>query len=82
MERLRQAMQQRMWDEAFTCVHALKGLAGNMGFVPMFHASAQLVVLIRQGKITELTCPYQSLKRYYEEVTAVIRKSYEGGEGL
>lgn len=71
---LEQALQKQSWDEAFTCVHALKGLAGNMGFIPLFHASAQLVLLIRQGKTKELVPPYENLKQYYKDITMVIKE--------
>ena len=38
---LNDSISNGMWDDAFTAAHALKGLAGNMGFVPLMHATGE-----------------------------------------
>lgn len=63
------------WDDAFTAAHALKGLAGNMGFIPLFHAVGELVVLIRSGRIGELPASYRQVRSCYDEIVAAIRAS-------
>ncbi len=73
MDALGEALACQAWDEAFTAAHALKGLAGNMGFIPIFHAAAELVVLIRAGRTKELGGSYARLKECYDQVTSVIR---------
>ncbi len=73
MEELNVAIENGAWDEAFTAAHALKGLAGNMGFVPLFHAIAELVVLIRAGRIREVDASNRQVGRCYREVTDAIR---------
>lgn len=71
------ALLARSWDEAFTAAHALKGLAGNMGFIPLFHAAAQMVTLIRAGRTGEASDMYAELIRCYNAVINTIRKNCE-----
>lgn len=67
------ALKTRSWDEAFTAAHALKGLAGNMGFVPLFQTTAELVINIRAGKLDDANATFTTLKRCYIDITNVIR---------
>lgn len=76
MQALGDAIAQGAWDEAFTAVHALKGLAGNMGFVPLSHAAGELVLLIRAGRIPEINDALRDVQRCYNDVVAVIRKNH------
>lgn len=66
------ALENKAWDDAFTAAHALKGVAGNMGFVPLYHAAAEIVILIRSGRTDELSSSYRHLKRCYEDISTVI----------
>ncbi len=77
---LNEAIQTQAWDEAFTAAHALKGLAGNMGFIPLFHATGELVVLIRNGKIKEIDPSNQRLRGIYNEVCDAIRAGLQEKE--
>ena len=72
MSELETAIHNQAWDEAFTAAHALKGLAGNMGFVPLFHASAELVILIRAGRTGEVDASFAEVKRCYGQITSTI----------
>lgn len=54
MAELNEAVEDQAWDEAFTSAHAIKGMAGNMGFIPLMHSVGRLVVLIRAGKNAEI----------------------------
>ncbi|MDO4540214.1 MAG: Hpt domain-containing protein [Syntrophomonadaceae bacterium] len=76
MDELNSALQIPLWDEAFTAAHALKGLAGNMGFVPLFHAAAEMVVLIRTGRTSQIAECYSELIHCYNRITAAIRDNY------
>lgn len=67
------AIHAKKWDDAFTAAHALKGVAGNMGFIPLFHATAEIVVLIRAGKIHDIEASYQELQQHYQRITTTIR---------
>lgn len=67
------AIDQEKWDDAFTAAHALKGLAGNLGFIPLMHATGQLVVLIRGGRISELSEALNDLLSCYRDITDGIK---------
>ncbi len=73
MENLGKAIKEESWDEAFTAAHALKGLAGNLGFVPLFHSVGELVVLIRSGKISDVEESYHKIERCYDDIIYIIR---------
>lgn len=70
------AVKRDAWDEAFTAVHALKGLAGNMGFIPLFHTSAKIVILLREGRLHELPEAHTQLKQEYDEIVSVINRHF------
>ncbi len=75
MAKLDEALANQAWDEAFTAAHALKGLTGNMGFVPLFHATAELVVLIRAGRVQEVDASYQKVRRAYDMLASALMES-------
>ena len=74
-EDLGDAIRSKAWDSAFTAAHALKGIAGNMGFIPLFHSTAEIVILIRAGRINEIEHSYRELRRCYQKVTAAIQNN-------
>ena len=73
IEELNRSIAAQAWDEAFTAAHALKGLAGNMGFVPLFHAVSGLVVLIRAGKLVDIDASFHEVRRCYKDICSAIR---------
>lgn len=75
MDMLVKAIDERSWDEAFTAAHALKGLAGNMGFVPLFHAVAELVLLIRAGRLSEIESSNKRVVFCYKDITTAIKRN-------
>ncbi len=76
MAELNTAVTNQAWDEAFTAAHALKGLAGNMGFVPLMHATGQLVVLIRGGRTREIGGCIAQVNSSYRDITDAIRQNF------
>ncbi len=76
LEELRRALQEKEWDDAFTAAHALKGLAGNMGFVPLYHSLGELVVAIRSGRLGEIEPSFRRVEKNYDEITAGIRGNF------
>jgi chemotaxis protein histidine kinase CheA len=80
MEELNTAIDQQSWDEAFTAAHALKGLAGNMGFVPLMHATGQLVVLIRGGRIKDINDCMAQINSSYRDISDAIRDNFTQDE--
>ena len=72
MAQLDTALSCQSWDAAFTAAHALKGLAGNLGFTPLFHSLGELVILIRAGRIKEIDAAFGSVKKLYDSIVEVI----------
>ncbi len=81
MSELNTAVKGKLWDEAFTAAHALKGLAGNMGFIPLMHATSQLVVLIRGGRTKEISDCMLLVNSSYRDITDAIRENIMQAEG-
>lgn len=71
---LETSLAEQRWDDAFTAAHALKGLAGNLGFVPLMHSTGQLVILIRGGHVQELPASLEEVKSRYCNITDAIRQ--------
>ena len=78
---LNEAILTQSWDDAFTAAHALKGVAGNMGFVPLFHATGELVMLIRGGKVREIGLSNEQVRRDYADVINAIRQGRPNAKG-
>ena len=69
---LDEAIVRQSWDDAFTAAHALKGLAGNMGFAPLFHSLGELLKMIRSCRISEIDSSYKGVKRCYDEIMMIL----------
>lgn len=78
---LNAAIVEKDWDRAFTAVHALKGLAGNMGFVPLMNATGRLVILIRRGKLGEIGGSLAEVNARHMEISDTIRRVLEKKDG-
>lgn len=73
---LNAAIDRKAWDDAFTAAHALKGLAGNMGFVPLMHSAGQLVIAIRGGRTKEVGEYVAQVNSSYRDITDAIRENF------
>ena len=71
---LTRAIRDQLWDDAFTAAHALKGGAGNMGFVPLMHAAGKLVVVLRGGRTHELPEAMEQVSSSYRDVIDAIHQ--------
>lgn len=78
---LNKTVKEKRWDDAFTAAHALKGLAGNMGFVPLMHAVGQLVVLIRSGRLREVDESMLQVNSDYRDITDAISQNFIQTQG-
>ena len=76
VSQLNEAVRLKAWDDAFTAAHALKGLAGNMGFVPLMHSTGQLVIMIRGGRTKEIGEYLAQVNSSYRDITDAIRGSF------
>ena len=74
--RLNEALKDGLWDDAFTAAHALKGLAGNMGFVPLMHATGQLLIIIRGGRTKEISEYLERVNSHYRDIIDAIKENF------
>ncbi len=49
LEKLGEALEKQDYEEAFSAAHTLKGVVGNMGLTPLFHAVCAVVEPLRAG---------------------------------
>jgi len=61
---LQYAMQNKDYDTLFSIVHEIKGVAGNLGIVPLYDAASDVVLMLRGKK-------YDCLEDAVNELTAV-----------
>ena len=80
MLQLNDSVRGKHWDEAFTAAHALKGLAGNMGFVPLMHSTGQLLVMIRGGRTKEIGECMAQVNSNYRDIIDAIRNNFSATE--
>lgn len=73
---LNAALRVNSWDDAFTAAHALKGVAGNMGFVPLMHHTAQLIVSIRSGRTREIPQALEYVNSSYRDIVDAIHQYF------
>ncbi len=76
MDELNATVANQQWDAAVTAAHALKGVAGNMGFIPLMHVIGKLVVLIRGGKIAEVNEMMEQVNNCYNDIRGAIRDNF------
>ena len=76
VEILNDAINKKSWDDAYTAAHALKGLAGNMGFIPLMHATGKLVILIRGGREHDLPDGVNSVNSCYRDIIDAITYNF------
>ena len=80
MALLNESIESETWDDAFTAAHALKGLAGNMGFVPLMHSTGQLLVIIRGGQIKKIGEYIAQVNSNYRDIADAIRVNFSVDE--
>lgn len=68
MKQLNAAVASCAWDDAFTAAHALKGMAGNMGFIPLMHSTGQLVIQLRGGHMKEIPTAIKLVNSSYRDI--------------
>lgn len=76
MRQINDAIKNAAFDDAFTAAHALKGVAGNMGFVPLMHAVGRLVVLIRGGRLKEIGESLEQVNSCYRDIIDGIHQFF------
>lgn len=74
MSDLGEAIDTLSWDAAFTAAHALKGVAANLGFAPLYHSLGELVISIRAGRLKEINAQFEKARAYYSDLICVIKE--------
>lgn len=75
LEQLKKNIADKSWDDAFSEAHALKGLAGNLGFVPLFHSVGELVIAIRAGRLSDVNEYLHRVQLCYDDIVTVIKNN-------
>lgn len=70
------ALDEQQYERAAQIAHGIKGMTGNLGFNPLFEASAVLMQTLKVGPPTqaELDAYYQALKGTQESVQQLLQE--------
>lgn len=69
------AFEQKNYEEMLEQTHALKGLAGTMGMLPLQEVCADIVKDLRSGTLNELEEKMLRLERIQEELREAIQRA-------
>lgn len=69
------AYEQKNYEEVLEQTHALKGLAGTMGLLPLQEMSADIVKDLRNGTLDALEEKIRCLASVQEEIREAIRNA-------
>ena len=72
LEKLGVALETGNFSAAFEAAHTLKGVAGNLGLTPLYHAVCQMVEPLRMGEN----------RKDYEEMYQNIQNEFHNAEQL
>ena len=61
-------------EEAFRAAHTLKGVAQNLGFTPLYEATATLTEVLRAGNLPEDDNMMNAVAKEYERTVAAIEQ--------
>ncbi len=76
MQQLNDALERNAWRDAFRAAHALKGMAGNMGFIPLMLSASSLTELLRAENTAELEAPAAQVKLDYSLLMDAIQQYF------
>lgn len=69
---IKPAMDAGDMTEMFSAVHTVKGVAGNLGFSPLYDIAAYMVDEYRAGHIDVFLDKYPELERRYTDVRGIL----------
>lgn len=67
-------LEQKDYDEAFKCAHALKGITGNLGLDPIMDADVVIVEKLRNHNMEGIEEDAKRLTEVYQKIYAVLEK--------
>lgn len=70
-ETLARALEKKDYEAAFHAAHALKGVAGNIGLIPLYHAICELVESLRGRHLDSIDAQYAVVQKQYAIVKAL-----------
>lgn len=62
------ALKEENYEQAFECAHALKGVSGNLGLVPLYNDISNLVEKLRAKDYVGLEPLYETVMKDFEEL--------------
>ena len=64
----------KKYDQAFNEVHTLKGVAGNLGLVPLFDVLCTMTEALRAKDYSKVDEQYADVMKKYDELKAIVAK--------
>lgn len=71
---LQSTLEEKNVEEAFRASHTLKGVAQNLGFTPLYEATATLTEVLRAGNLPEDDNMMNAVAKEYERTVAAIEQ--------
>lgn len=71
---LQSTLEEKNVEEAFRAAHTLKGVAQNLGFTPLYEATATLTEVLRAGYLPEDDNMMNAVAKEYERTVAAIEQ--------
>ena len=69
---LQSTLEEKNVKEAFRAAHTLKGVAQNLGFTPLYEATATLTEVLRAGNLPEDDNMMNAVAKEYERTVTAI----------
>lgn len=71
---LQSTLEEKNVEEAFRAAHTLKGVAQNLGFTPLYEATATLTEVLRADNLPEDDNMMNAVAKEYERTVAAIEQ--------
>lgn len=71
---LQSTLEEKNVEEAFRAAHTLKGVAQNLGFTPLYEATATLTEVLRAANLPEDDNMMNAVAKEYERTVAAIEQ--------
>ena len=71
---LQSTLEEKNVEEAFRAAHTLKGVAQNLGFTPLYEATATLTEVLRAGNLPEDDNMMNAVAKEYKRTVAAIEQ--------
>ena len=76
IRQLNDAVNRGAWKDAFRAAHALKGMTGNMGFMPLMQCVSVLTELLRAEEVDGIDAPLAQVNRCYDQMLEAIAQYF------